>query len=106
MGDRLYHVYILANRHRTLYTGVTNNLVRRLLEHRSGASPGFSRKYGINRLVYFETTADARAAIAREKQIKGWVRMKKVALIETVNAEWRDLSEGLVPARDSSLRSE
>ena len=106
MGTRLYYVYILANKHRTLYTGVTNDIVRRLHEHRAGVAPGFTRRYGVNRLVYVESTPDVRAAIAREKQIKGWLRAKKVALIDGMNPEWRDLGTSLMPSRDSSLRSE
>ena len=106
MGERAYYVYILANRHRTIYTGVTNNLLRRLHEHRTGKSSGFTRRYGVDRLVYVEATTDIHAAIAREKQIKGWVRRKKVTLIESVNPGWKDLSEGWLAPRDSSLRSE
>jgi len=89
-----YFVYILANPARMLYIGVTNNLQRRVSEHRSQAIPGYTRQYSITRLIYFETTANVKAAIAREKQIKGWVRAKKVALIESQNKEWADLSEG------------
>jgi putative endonuclease len=88
-----YYVYILASRSRTLYVGVTRDLVRRLHEHRSGLIPGFTSRYHIHRLVYFETTNDVRAAIAREKQIKGWVRERKVELITSANPTWRDLSE-------------
>ena len=75
---RQYWVYIAANRTRTIYTGVTNDLERRMFEHRSRLVPGFPSKYRIDRLVYFEVTVDVRAAIAREKQIKGWRREKKV----------------------------
>lgn len=89
-----YYVYIMANRYRTIYTGVTNDLLRRVYEHKCKATPGFTSKYDINRLVYFETTPDIRSAIAREKQIKGWLRAKKVALIESVNPKWEDLSSG------------
>ena len=88
-----YYVYILANHSKTLYTGVTSNLQRRLYEHKQHLVAGFTSKYHITRLVYFEETSDANAAIAREKQIKGWVRAKKVALIESINPDWRDLSE-------------
>ena len=89
---RVYYVYILASRSRRLYVGVTRDLARRLAEHRVGTSPGFSRRYRIDRLVYFEDTRDVRVAIAREKQIKGWGRRKKVELIESVNAGWLDLA--------------
>jgi putative endonuclease len=102
---RAYYVYILASRSRTLYVGVTNDLVRRLFQHRDATNSGFTRRYRINRLVYFETTPNVRSAIAREKQIKGWRREKKLALVNTANPTWSDLSEGW-PTADSSLRSE
>ena len=87
-------VYLLTNDRRTvLYTGVTSNLEQRLAKHKLGWSPtAFTRKYNAHTLVYFEITTDIRAAITREKQIKGWLRTKKVALIESVNPEWRDLA--------------
>jgi len=93
-GDELgsYYVYILTNKSRTLYTGVTNDLERRVYEHKQKLIPGFTRKYNISRLVFFEVTPDVRAAISREKQIKGWTRTKKIALIESENPRWRDLS--------------
>jgi len=91
---KTYCVYIMASASRTLYTGVTNNLERRVLEHRGKVVPGFSAQYNINRLVFYEACGDVRAAIAREKQIKGWVRKKKIALIESVNRDWKDLSGG------------
>lgn len=89
-----YYVYILTNRSRTLYAGVTNDLTRRVYEHKQKLLPGFTEKYNISRLVYFEETSDVRDAIAREKQIKGWTRAKKIALIESINPEWKDLSDG------------
>ena len=88
-----YYVYILANRSKMLYTGVTNNLQRRLSEHKQHLGTGFTSKYHVTRLVYFEETSDVRAAIEREKCIKGWLGAKKVALIESCNPDWRDLSE-------------
>ena len=88
-----YFVYILANGSRMLYSGVTNDLKRRVYEHRNKQVPGYTRQYNISRLVYFEDTPNASAAIAREKQIKGWTRAKKLALVETNNPDWRDLSE-------------
>jgi putative endonuclease len=97
-------VYIMTNRSRTLYTGVTNNLARRVLEHKLKLVPGFTSKYNIRRLVYFELFGDARAAIGREKQIKGWLRAKKIALIESTNPDWKDLSEGWYGKRDPSSR--
>ena len=87
-----YYVYILANASRRIYVGVTNNLERRVYEHKYKLIPGFTSKYNIHRLVYFESTFDVTAAITREKQIKGWLRSKKIALIETLNPLWNDLS--------------
>ena len=89
---RQYCVYIMTNRSRTLYTGMTGNLERRVHEHKRKLVPGFTRNYNTTRLVYYEQTPDVNAAIAREKQIKGWLRAKKIALIESVNPEWMDLS--------------
>lgn len=89
-----YFVYILASygRSRVLYIGVTRDLQRRMNEHAHRAGSQFVRRYGVTRLVYFETYADPISAIAREKQLKGWVRAKKIALIEAKNPEWRDLA--------------
>jgi putative endonuclease len=87
-----YFVYILANSSGTLYTGVTNNLERRVLEHRTEPK-GFTRKYRVGRLLYYEIADDARSAIAREKEIKGWRREKKLLLIESANLAWADLSD-------------
>lgn len=84
----------MTNKSRTLYTGVTNDLERRVYEHKEKLVPGFTAKYNITQLVYFEVTQDVRGAIMREKQIKGWLRSKKIALIESVNPEWKDLSLG------------
>ena len=89
-----YYVYIMTNSSRTLYTGVTDDLVRRVYEHKNKLVEGFTQKYNITRLVYYEITSDVQAAIQREKQIKGWLRKKKIALIEAANPEWEDLSEG------------
>ena len=88
-----YFVYLLASKSRTLYVGVTNDLSRRMYEHKQGLVRGFSWKYNVDRLVYFESTSDVLAAIAREKQIKGWRRTKKVTLIESANPDWKDLTE-------------
>ncbi len=88
-----YYVYIMANRTRMLYTGVTNSLERRVYEHKNHVTPGFTGKYNLTRLVYCEVFSDVREAIAREKQIKGWLRVKKIALIESMNPKWDDLSE-------------
>jgi putative endonuclease len=86
------YVYITTNKSRTLYTGVTNDLERRVYEHKQKLIPGFTTRHNISRLVYFEATEDIRAAIEREKQIKGWLRQKEIALIESMNPEWEDLS--------------
>lgn len=83
--ENTYYVYIMTNHSRTLYTGVTNDLRRRMYEPRQKLVPGFTNKYNINRLVYFETTSHGRVALARGKQIKGWLRAKKSALIESAN---------------------
>ncbi|HXQ25011.1 MAG TPA: GIY-YIG nuclease family protein [Candidatus Acidoferrales bacterium] len=90
--DRSYFVYLLASRSRNLYTGVTNNLHRRLAEHREGKVPGFTSRYNIFRLVHYEVFHDIRNAIAREKEIKAWRRVKKVRLIEKSNPTWHDLA--------------
>ena len=90
----MYYVYILTNwSNKVLYTGVTNNLERRLYEHKNKLVKGFTEKYNVNKLVYYDSTTDVKAAIAREKQIKGWTRNKKNALIENINPQWNDLSE-------------
>lgn len=89
----MYCVYILASRSRTLYTGVTNDLRQRVLQHRQGLGGDFTRKYRIHRLVYSEPFNDVRAAIRREKRIKGWRREKKVSLIQSINPAWDDLAE-------------
>lgn len=87
-----FSVYILASRTRKLYIGVTSNLHGRVYAHKAGLTPGFTSKYRIDRLVYFETTPNSRAAIEREKQIKGWSRKKKIRLIEETNLGWIDLA--------------
>lgn len=92
MSRRTYCVYILANRNRTLYIGVTNDLHRRIGEHKSRQFPGFAQKYYVLRLVYFEAYAEVLQAIAREKQLKRLLRSKKIALIQCLNPDWRDLS--------------
>jgi putative endonuclease len=91
--SRTYYVYILSSRSRSLYTGVTNDLSRRLIEHQQGLVPGFTSKYRVFRLVHFEVFGDIRDAIAREKEIKGWRREKKVRLIQFHNRTWADLAE-------------
>ena len=90
-----FYVYIMSSTlNNVLYIGVTNNLERRILEHKNKASEGFTAKYNVTRLVYFEETSDVRAAIEREKQLKKWNRAKKITLIERMNPKWEDLSLG------------
>jgi len=120
---KTYFVYMMTNKGRsTLYTGITNSLVRRVSQHRRGEIPGFTKRYNINRLVYYEQFNDVRDAISREKQIKGWSREKKEALIGINNSQWTDMAVtvlglGNAPSSrwqeqrnrhngDSSLRSE
>ena len=91
--ERLYYVYILASRSRSLYIRVTNDLMRRIHEHRTKLMHGFTADYNINRLIAFEVFSNARDAIAREKELKGWRREKKLALIDDKNATWIDLAE-------------
>ncbi len=92
MKDRQYFVYILTNATRTLYVGVTNDLERRMYEHKNKLVPSFTSKYNVSWLAYYEQTSDVESAIAREKEIKGWRRSKKVSLIESLNPRWKDLS--------------
>jgi len=92
--QRDYFVYILASKSRRLYIGVTKDLRRRVWQHRTRSVPGFSAKYNVTSLVFFESTPDVRSAISREKELKGWRREKKVALIERENLGWRDLAAG------------
>ena len=103
---RSYYVYIMASHSQVLYIGTTSDLRRRVYQHKAGFLRGFTSKYRITRLVYYEETPNSRAAVARERQIKGWVREKK--LIESVNAGWVDLAEGWFGdsgEADPSLRS-
>ena len=94
MSERQYCIYIMTNAHHTvLYTGVTNELQRRVLEHKAGKGSGFTKKYNIAKLVYVESGDDINLAIVREKQIKAGSRKKKIELIESINPEWKDLFE-------------
>ena len=93
MSEHMYYVYIVASRSRTLYIGVTSEIETRVLQHRNGAFEGFSKQYNCNRLVWFERHPFVAEAIAREKQLKGWSRKKKIGLIERENPAWSDLSE-------------
>ncbi len=94
MQELTYFVYIITNPvYTVLYIGVTNDLERRMYEHKQKFVSGFASKYNCTKLVYFDTTEDVVSAIEREKELKGWVRRKKIALIENENPNWRDLSE-------------
>jgi putative endonuclease len=96
MLEKKYYVYLLTTwNNKVLYTGVTNNLERRMYEHKNKLINGFTKKYKVHKLVYFEETEDILSAIEREKQIKGWLRVKKNNLVESVNPDWRDLSDEL-----------
>ena len=110
-SEKRYFAYILASRSRNLYTGLTNNLFRRVFEHKQKSVKGFTAKYRVHRLVYFESFQDVRDAIRCEKQIKSWRREKKVALIQASNPTWEDLAASWFPTpafekADSSLCSE
>jgi len=94
MFSKTYYVYILTNwNDRVTYVGITNDLERRIWEHQNGAVEGFTKKYKIKKLVYFEETSDVSAAIEREKEIKRWRREKKNGLVNSMNPGWKDLSE-------------
>ena len=96
-SERNYYVYLLTNwNNKVMYVGVTNNLERRMYEHKRKLVQGFTQKYNVDKLVYFEETKDVHAALEREKEIKKWRREKKNALVLKDNTEWRDLSEGWV----------
>ena len=89
-----YYVYMMTNEYNNvLYIGVTNDLTRRVCEHKSGLIEGFTKQYNVHKLVWFESCHDVKAAIAREKQLKGWIRSKKEELIQKMNPEWKDLSQ-------------
>ena len=89
----MYHVYILTNKgHSVLYIGVTNNLERRIYEHKNHLIPGFTDRYNVDKLVYFESYSDIKIAIQREKELKGWSRNRKNALIDSMNPQWKDIS--------------
>ena len=91
--NKQYYVYIITNKsNRVLYTGVTNDLRKRVYEHKNKLIKGFTSRYNVDKLVFYDVCEDIESAILREKQIKGWLRRKKIALIESMNPEWRDLS--------------
>ena len=102
-----YFVYILTNPpHTSLYIGATSDLARRLYQHRTKATPGFTSRYNLQYLVYVEETSDIHSALAREKQLKGWRRSKKDRLINSLNPRWRDLGADMLGASDSSAPSQ
>jgi putative endonuclease len=105
--EHRYYVYLLTNwNDKVMYIGMTNDLLRRVHEHRTHAVKGFTEKYNVHKLVYFEETSDVHAALAREKEIKKWRREKKNALVIQANPEWRDLGEDIgLPSPTSSLPS-
>ena len=95
--SKTYYIYIMASkRNGTLYIGVTNDLLRRVWQHRNDVHEGFTKKYGVHRLVWYEATTDIEGAIRREKQMKKWRRQWKINLIEKENPDWDDLYEGLM----------
>jgi putative endonuclease len=97
MNEKVFYVYIMTNKYnKVLYTGVTGNLLRRIYDHREKLIEGFTKKYNVTKLVYYERCGGAYSAIAREKQIKGGSRKKKLALIESKNSEWKDLYDEIV----------
>ena len=93
MGDKTYYVYILTNwNHHVMYVGVTNDLKRRVYEHKMGLVDGFTKKYHVHKLVYCESCGEIRDAIAREKQLKGWTRKRKNELVESMNPLWKEIA--------------
>jgi len=93
----MYYVYILTNwNHKVMYIGVTNNLYKRIYQHKNKLIDGFTKKYNVTKLVYYELTEDVKSAISREKQLKGWSRKKKNSLVITTNPEWKDLGTELI----------
>ena len=98
-----YFVYIMSSHNRVLYTGMTNDIELRIHEHKSGSIVGFSSQYRTHSLVYFEETGDVREALGRERAPKGWTRARKIALIETENSEWHDLSAAWAEVSDTGL---
>jgi putative endonuclease len=100
-----YFVYILASKSGVLYVGSTSDLARRMYQHRHGLIPGFTKQYRVNRLVWYELTPNARAAVEMEREIKSWRREKKVELIEAMNPSWHDLAVDWLPESDGQVPS-
>ena len=105
IGMAQFYVYIMSNRSSTLYTGFTGDLLKRAFEHKEKFVDGFTKRYSIDRLVYYEVCESAESALMREKQIKGWTRARKIALIESANPEWKDLSQDLMDYASKSVNS-
>ena len=105
MREFRFYVYIMASKSRVVYIGVTNGLCRRVWEHKNGLYSGFTKAYKIHRLVYYEVFHDIRNAIDREKSLKGWLRKRKIALIEAVNPTWEDLAADWYSSKEQVLRS-
>ncbi len=93
MQDKHYYVYIMSSKRKIIYTGVTSNLIVRVNQHKNKLIKGFTKKYNVDQLVYYTETNDVMEAICYEKKIKGWLRSRKIELIESKNPEWKDLSE-------------
>jgi len=106
MRSQKYYVYLMTNRSKTIYTGMTNGLRKRMLQHKLGIHEGFTCKYKVDRLVYWESYGRVLHAIAREKQIKGWLRIKKIQLIVSVNPTWADLSREMFPDLEEEVQKE
>jgi putative endonuclease len=105
--QRTYYTYIMSSPSGTLYVGMTNSIYARVMQHRSKETPGFTARYDVTRLVYYEEFSYVLSAIRREKQIKSWTRTRKIALVESINPKWKDLSEGwgeLLPVRSWQVR--
>ena len=103
---RQYYTYMMSNRSKTIYTGMTNGLRKRVLQHKLGVNEGFTHKYKLDRLVYYEIFGNVLNAIAREKEIKGWLRIRKIELIVSVNPTWADLSRKLFPDLEEEVHKE
>lgn len=104
--ERHYYVYMMSNRSKTIYTGMTNSLERRVFQHKTGKNDGFTKEYKLDHLVYWEHFSNVLRAIAREKQIKGWLRIKKIQLIVSANPTWTDLSRELFPWMEDMVAQE
>ena len=103
-SEKWYYVYIMTNRSKTLYVGITSKITQRTLQHKTGAFEGFTSRYKLDRLVYWEKFKRVHDAIAREKQLKGWSRIKKIQLIVSMNPAWKDLAEGWFPELEHSSK--